>query len=68
MSPIMKLFERVIEQRLRSYLEDIPGVPKKVTRLMDHRTKDVCLIIKILSDFSGKHFNLDFDTKFAQIR
>ena len=28
MSPIMKLFERVIEQRLRSYLEDISVINK----------------------------------------
>ena len=42
----------------------ISGVPKKVKRLIDHRTKVFCSIIKFSFDFS----NLDFETKFVQIR
>ena len=46
----------------------VPGVPKKVTGLLGHRTKGFCLLIKIPFYFNQKHFNLDFETKFAQIR
>ena len=44
------------------------GVQKKVTHLIDHRTKGFfCSIIKILFDFNQEHFTLGFETKFAQI-
>ena len=42
--------------------------PKKVTCLIDHRTKGFCSIIKILFYFNQEHFNSDLETKFAQIR
>ena len=44
------------------------GVPKKVKRLIDHRTKGFCSVIKFSFDLSRKHLNLDFGTKIAQIR
>ena len=46
----------------------VPGVHEKVTGLLDHRTKGFCLIIKLLFYLNEKHFYLDFETKFAQIR
>ena len=51
------------KRRLKSI--NIPGVPKKVKSLIDHRTKDFCSIIKFSFDFNS---NLDFETKFAQMR
>ena len=46
----------------------VPGVPKQVKRLFDHRTKGFSSIIKFFFDFNEKHSNLDIETKFTQIR
>ena len=41
------------------------GVPKKIKRLIDHRTKGFCAIIRFSLDVCWKA-NLDFETKFVQ--
>ena len=46
----------------------LTGVPKKVKRLIDNRTKGFCSIINFSFDLNRKYSNLDFETKFAQIR
>ena len=43
------------------------GCPK-IDKTSDHRIKDFCSIIIISFDFNKKHANLDFETKFTQIR
>ena len=41
---------------------------KSNKRLSDHRTNGFCSITNFAFDLNSKHSNLDFDTKFAQIR
>ena len=48
--------------------EIIPGVPKKVKCLFDHRTKGFCSIIKFTFGFNKKHSTLDVETNFTKIR
>ena len=44
------------------------GCPKKSKNvLVDHKTIGFCLIIKFCFQVDAKHFNLGFETKFAQI-
>ena len=45
----------------------IRGV-KKLERLIDHRAKGFLLIISFSFDVNRKYSNLDFKTKFVQIR
>ena len=43
-------------------------VTQKVKRLIDQKTKAFFLILKMSFAFNKKYLNLDFETKFAQIR
>ena len=42
--------------------------PKNYKHFIAHRTKGFCSIIKFSFDLNRKYYNLDFETKFAQIR
>ena len=55
MSSIMKLFERVIEQRLRSYLEDIGFINKYQSGFRQAKSSDDYLFR--LSQFIMESFN-----------
>ena len=47
---------------------NLSGAHQKVKRSIDNRTKRFRSIIKMSFDFYRKDSNLDFETKFAQIR
>ena len=69
MQSILYGFICCLSSKIQIWPKLVPGVPpKKVTFLIDYRTKGICLIIKILFHLNQKHFNLDFETKFAQIQ
>ena len=57
MSSIMKLFERVIEQRLHSYLEDIDFINKYQSGFRQHKSTDDHLFRlsqSVMESFNGK--------------
>ena len=75
MSSIMKLFERVIEQRLRSYLEDIGFINKYQAGFRQNKSTDNYLFIlsqSVMESFKrGEHVVaafLDVEKAFDNVR